>query len=120
MISEKIETTKAGIAQKLGLKTNTFSEILNNRMNVGTDIVSILCETYNISSDWLLTGRGEMLQRNNIGHYTSGNNNPISGNIEIQTYKLELDLANIKISYLERIIEDKEELIQILKNEHWT
>jgi hypothetical protein len=68
----------------------------------------------------LLTGRGEMLRNDNIGHRTNGDHSPISGNIEIQACKSELDVANIKISYLEKIIKDKEEIIQILKNEYRT
>ena len=73
-----------------------------------------------VNIDWLVTGRGEMLRKNNIGHRTNGNNSPISGNIEIQICKSELDLANTKILYLEKIIKDKEDIIQILKNERRT
>lgn len=53
--------TKTSIAQSLGIKPAKFSEILNNRMNVGTDTLALLCETYSINASWLLLGEGEML-----------------------------------------------------------
>ena len=74
IISEQMDSNKSNIAQKLGLKANTFSEILNNRMNVGTDIISTLCEVYNASPDWILTGRGDMFRNDQkIGNIDSSN-----------------------------------------------
>ena len=48
--------SKAILASELNTKPSKFSEILNGRMNAGTDIMSLLCEKYGISSHWLLTG----------------------------------------------------------------
>lgn len=56
--------TKASIAQTLGIKPAKFSEILNNRMNAGVDLIAGLCEQYSYSATWLLTGEGPVL---NIG-----------------------------------------------------
>lgn len=54
--------TKAGIAQVLGIKPSKFSEILNGRMNVGTDTVALLCENFSFNATWVLLGKGNMLE----------------------------------------------------------
>lgn len=53
--------TKTKIAQSLGIKPAKFSEILNNRMNVGIDTIAELCEQYSYSASWILNGQGGML-----------------------------------------------------------
>ena len=53
--------SKADLATVLVIKPSKLSEILNFRMNIGTDLAAILCHTYNINSNWLLTGEGNML-----------------------------------------------------------
>ncbi len=54
--------TKASIAQSLGIKPSKFSEILNGRMNVGTDTIALLCENFSFSAAWILLGKGNMLE----------------------------------------------------------
>lgn len=54
--------SKSALAQIFGIKPAKFSEILNERMNVGVDIMAVLCSQYGISADWLLTGEGAMLK----------------------------------------------------------
>lgn len=54
--------SKGDIAELLDLKSSTFSEILKGRMNVATDHIAKLIVSYDISPEWLLTGRGEMLK----------------------------------------------------------
>lgn len=58
--------SKTGVAASLGVKPSKFSEILNNRMNAGTDIIALLCETYSFSAIWILNGRGPMLMPGEI------------------------------------------------------
>lgn len=53
---------KTSLAASLNVKPAKFSEILNLRMNAGVDIVSLLTSVYNISADWLLTGKGNMIK----------------------------------------------------------
>lgn len=62
LISEGIVPTKGTISDVLGVKPSKFSEILNERMNVGVDMLADLCHVYNISADWLLLGEGSMLR----------------------------------------------------------
>lgn len=61
LLNNDIIASKADLASVLGIKPSKFSEILNYRMNIGTDLAAILCHTYNINSNWLLTGEGNMI-----------------------------------------------------------
>lgn len=62
ILASKIESNKAELADKFGIKPAKFSEILNKRMKAGMDIIQKLCIDYLISADWLITGEGEMLR----------------------------------------------------------
>lgn len=63
LLNSHIASSKADLATTFGIKPSKFSEILNYRMNIGTDLAAILCSSYNINSNWLLTGEGSMLRR---------------------------------------------------------
>lgn len=60
VISEQKEQNKGTIAVKLNIKKAKFSEILNERMNVGIEEILIFCEAFDFNIEWLLTGKGEM------------------------------------------------------------
>ena len=61
---------KSDMADLLGIKPSKFSEILNQRMNVGTDLIGTICSKFStISSEWLLTGKGDMIKPN-VQHNT--------------------------------------------------
>ncbi len=62
LIESKKVPSKSFLAKTFNISNPKFSEILNNRMNVGVDILMILVSEFNISSEWLLTGQGEMLK----------------------------------------------------------
>lgn len=62
LLNSDIIASKADLATVLGIKPSKLSEILNFRMNIGTDLAAILCHTYNINSNWLLTGEGNMIR----------------------------------------------------------
>lgn len=61
LINNKIVSSKNELAEALGIGNSKFSEILNERMKAGTDLIACLCNEYNISADWLLMGKGSML-----------------------------------------------------------
>ena len=66
LLSNNIEPNKAAICDNLKIKPSKFSEILNQRMNVGTDLAAMLTKSYNIDANWLLTGRGSMLNSEEV------------------------------------------------------
>lgn len=57
------DLNKTLLAESLGVKPAKFSEILKERMNAGTDIMNQLCIKYKISPDYILTGRGEIKEK---------------------------------------------------------
>lgn len=59
----KLISSKAGLAESLGVKPAKFSEILNGRMNVGIDMIARMCDFYEVSPDWLLLSRGNNVFR---------------------------------------------------------
>lgn len=63
VLSRGLIPTKAGLAEALGVKPAKFSEILNGRMNAGTDILARMCDLFNVSPDWLMMGRGDKVFR---------------------------------------------------------
>lgn len=52
---------KAYISSLLKISPSKFSEILNNRMNVGADTLGLFCINFDVNPDWILTGRGNKL-----------------------------------------------------------
>lgn len=64
LIKTKKVPSKSFLAEKFSISNSKFSEILNKRMNVGIDLLIVLASDFNISSDWLLLGKGEMLKTN--------------------------------------------------------
>ena len=57
------ELTKTAFAKLLGIKPQTFTEILKGRMNASSDIMALLTSNYGVSASWLLVGEGEMLNK---------------------------------------------------------
>lgn len=62
LIESKKVPSKSFLAKTFNISNPKFSEILNNIINVGVDILMILVSEFNISSEWLLTGQGECLK----------------------------------------------------------
>jgi len=75
ILSNKIAKNKAEISNNFGISASKFSEILNNRMNAGIELYSNISEIYNISADWLLTGKGNMFKSDNKISVSSENTN---------------------------------------------
>lgn len=63
IMTNKLVSSKAGLAESLGVKPAKFSEILNGRMNVGIDMIAKMCDFYEVSPDWLLLSRGNNVFR---------------------------------------------------------
>jgi hypothetical protein len=103
-------------SHSLGLLPNRINHILNGRHNVSPKMAKIIMSKYeDVDYNWLRTGEGEMIKKHQIGHSNSGNYSTVSGDITINECLSELELAKVKISYLERMLKDKEEIIELLK-----
>ena len=63
-ILERENITQTALAAKLGSKPAKFTEILKGRMLVPTEMMANLCEFFNVSAAWLLTGEGDVFKQN--------------------------------------------------------
>ncbi len=52
---------KGNISDAINISSSKFSEILNGRMSIGIEDLANFCDEYQISSNFILTGKGEML-----------------------------------------------------------
>lgn len=64
LLSDGSLHSKSSLASELGISASKFSEILGKRMKAGTDVLAGLSSEFGISSQWLLTGEGDMIQDN--------------------------------------------------------
>lgn len=112
-IIESHNVTKSALAEVLDIKPAKFSEILNERMNAGVDIMATICVTYNISADWLLTGEGEMLRGGNV--QVSGSGRAVVGNSHISTATV--NATPTDTSDLRAMVEEQRTIIEGLQGQ---
>ncbi len=86
--------SKGQISEKLSFKRSTFSELLNNRSNVSAETIAVFCDEYGVNSDWLLTGKGEMLKKE--GLVQQAHNNISSTITQHQTIHAPEDYETLK------------------------
>ncbi|WP_298136499.1 hypothetical protein [Flavobacterium sp.] len=89
VISTKEVYNKSRIASELKISPSKFSEILNKRMNVGVDMVAVFCELFGISSEWMLTGKGEMTNENVMREENIQQTKNLQELIELQRKEIE-------------------------------
>lgn len=58
---EKMSLTQTEFADKLNISRVTLSEIERGKTKVNSDILTNLVNTFNVLSEWLITGKGEMM-----------------------------------------------------------
>lgn len=66
LLIEKKVNDKRDFAAKLGISASMITEISKGRSSVGTSAIQNIVSQFNISADWLLTGRGEMLSDESV------------------------------------------------------
>ena len=98
--------------EKVGLSRGFVNNIGDNITEKSLKKITDVYKDLNVN--WLKTGEGNMINNGSIGHVTSGNYSPITGNIEINTYRKDLEKANLEIEYLKEILKDKEKIIELL------
>lgn len=72
-LGDRIRAIRGNISQtvfseKLGITQNTLSRYERNQRLPDAQLIAALCNSFNISADWILTGRGAM----HTGESTSG------------------------------------------------
>ena len=51
---------KYEMAEKIGVSNAHFSNVLNGRYNITDRVISAICETFNVNSEWIINGAGPM------------------------------------------------------------
>lgn len=63
-IIQHFRLTPSRFADQIGVQRSAVSHILSGRNNPGLDFLAKILENYpDISGDWLITGKGEMLKK---------------------------------------------------------
>lgn len=100
-------------SEAIGCKPSKLTEILKGRMSVQIDMIASLCKDYGVSSEWILTGKGEMMKREDpVVQNVSGTHFAATANGDAVIGDHVSDKE--RITFLERLIEEKERTIQIL------
>jgi len=93
--------------------TKRIKDILHRLTNVSQRINDRVDEVESKISS-VETANPKVIERN-IGHTTHGDNSPIFGSITVNSSS-EYETACLRVSYLERLLQDKEMIISLLKN----
>lgn len=97
VIDEGLTKNKSAIADAMGISRSKFSEILNDRMNVGVELLVKFCLEYNVNANWLLFERGDL-----FNHYTNGNNLHLAAEPEPTPTKKEIEQLKKDFQELQR------------------
>lgn len=91
-----------------GLSNGYFNQVKERPSDEKLDKIKSAFPDFN--TDWLLTGKGEMIRPNTIiqriGDNSAHNTQVVGGS--------ELAVCQQKVEYLERLLEEKERMIQVL------
>lgn len=63
ILMNRLISSKAGLAESLGMTPSKLSEILNGRMNVSAETLARMCDFYGVSPEWLFMSRGNNVFR---------------------------------------------------------
>lgn len=75
-LRQSLSMTQQEFAGRLGIKRNTIAKYETGLNNPTDAVLSLICKTWNINSEWLKTGNGEMYIDNPddvIGEYARAN-----------------------------------------------
>ncbi len=110
LVDSKIAKSKKEIAQNINIKPQNLTEILGNRIIVSAETIAYMCEYYNVSADWLLTGKGEML-RSSVVPINNTQNNNHSDNCTQNNYN-----NSDALRLMEKMVDVLKEEIETIKN----
>lgn len=61
--------TQAKFAESIVCETSEINKFVNNKRNMTPKVIELICEKYNINSEWLKYGKGQMNKDLDIGKY---------------------------------------------------
>ncbi|QQU04194.1 helix-turn-helix domain-containing protein [Myroides odoratus] len=60
LIKTKKVQSREELSRELGIEPNTLADFISRRTNVGIDVVLKLCDSFGISIEYQLQGKGKM------------------------------------------------------------
>lgn len=101
------------LAQKIGVSNSYFSKMLKNNGSIGLEILTKIVLFYdNLNVDWLITGRGEMLRKEEKVYNPEFNSPGISC---LQSLQYENRFLKEQIELLHDHLKDKEKIIFLME-----
>ncbi|MDD3229531.1 MAG: helix-turn-helix transcriptional regulator [Oscillospiraceae bacterium] len=64
ILRKKLDLTQASFAEKIGLKATAIGLYESGSRTVTERSIVTICQTFNVNEEWLRTGKGEMLKKN--------------------------------------------------------
>lgn len=140
IIYKSYNITLKSFSEALDISEGTLKSMFNRGTNPSFEIIKKITNAYpDISLDWLITGKGEMLKRDteggiNLSNVGSGNianagtmsnvqpypNNAVGSNLAVDDGIVKDDkdqqiiLLKEKVQHLEEMLQEKERFIQVL------
>jgi transcriptional regulator with XRE-family HTH domain len=112
-VRNRLNLTKKEFADRLDITANSYTNYIQGKRQLPSDIAIKISETFNISIDWLLTGKGKMflIDEKELKIINGNNNNVVVGggiNKSFNTNNLEMEKSIIKeiVNTLNKVHDD--------------
>lgn len=118
LIETKTYGNEADFALKIGKKQQTLNNYTNGKRPVKLDTVLAILHTYSdVSAEWLLRGKGEMILSDNLPPLLGDESeNDLDTHAKLAQARIEIDRLNIEIAALKKELWKKEGAIEYQKD----
>lgn len=100
LIETKTYGNEKDFALQIGIKQQTINNYTKGKRTVSLDaIIAILTAYEDVSAEWLLRGKGEMILTDNMPTFT-GEETEAEENLKIELSKIEAELQEYKLQNL--------------------
>lgn len=100
LIETKTYGNEKDFALQIGIKQQTINNYTKGKRTVSLDaIIAILTAYEDVSAEWLLRGKGEMILTDNMPTFT-GEETETEENLKIELSKIEAELQEYKLQNL--------------------
>ena len=99
-----LKLSQAAFAEKIGLKQSAIGDIESGKNNLNTRNLNAICREFNVNSEWLKTGEGEMFLP--------------SSSLErlAREYELTADETALIKNFVQLPAEDRAAILKLVKN----
>ena len=114
LIDEK-RIVKTKLCEELGISVMTLNNFLTKGSEIGSSKLERIADKFQVPIDYFFE-REVDVSSVSVGHQVKGNGNNISGDISLSECKKELEHVKTLLEEKDKIISEKERLIQVLMN----